>query len=70
MRRELMLDWLHEGMNLNQANNNLLNDIQHRLSLEDKTPEMYGFKSPPKLDSEFEREKFLYDPHLEAQLNT
>jgi Cdc6-like AAA superfamily ATPase len=67
MRRELMLDWLHEGMNLNQANNNLLKDIQHRLSLEDKTPEMYRFKSPPKLDSELEREKILYDPHSEAK---
>ena len=67
MRKELMLDWLNEGINLNQANNNLLKDIQHRLSLEDKTPEMYGFKSPPRQDTELEREKNLYDPFLEAQ---
>ena len=41
-----MLDWLIDGMNLIQANNELLTDIQRRLALDNKTPEMLGFKSP------------------------
>ena len=67
LRRELMLDWLIDGMNLLQANNELLKDIQRRLALEDKTPDMYGFKSPSGQNTEIERERILYDPHEEAQ---
>ena len=67
LRRELMLDWLTDGMNLGQANNELLKDIQRRLALEDKTPEMYGLKSPSQQNTEIERERLMYDPHTEAQ---
>lgn len=63
LRRELMLDWLLDGMNLIQANNELLKEIQRRLALDDKTPEMFGFKSP----TELQRELLQYDPHLELQ---
>ena len=67
LRRELMLDWLIDGMNLNQANNELLKEIQRRLALDDKTPEMFGFKSPTGVNTELEREQLQYDPHQELQ---
>ena len=56
LRRELMLDWLIDGMNLIQANNELLKEIQRRLALNDKTPEKFGFKSPTGVNTELQRE--------------
>lgn len=52
-------------MNLIQANNELLKEIQRRLALNDKTPEMFGFKSPTGVNTELQRELLQYDPHLE-----
>ena len=46
LRRELMYDWILNGLNLAQANNEFLKDLQRRLELDDKTPEMFGFKCP------------------------
>jgi hypothetical protein len=54
-------------MNLIQANNELLKEIQRRLALDDKTPEMFGFKSPTGVNTELQRELLQYDPHLELQ---
>ena len=54
-------------MNLIQANNELLKEIQRRLALNDKTPEMFGFKSSTGVNTELQRELLQYDPHLELQ---
>ena len=67
LRRELMLDWLESGMSTQAAHNELLKDIQRRLAKDDKTPEMYGLKSPEGNSTELERERLQYDPIVELQ---
>jgi hypothetical protein len=61
LHRELMLDWLIDGINFIQANNELFKEIQRRLTLDDKTPE------PTRVNTELQRELLQYDPHLELQ---
>jgi hypothetical protein len=67
LRRELMYDWILNGLNLAQANNEFLKDLQRRLELDDKTPEMFGFKCPDNMNTELAKELIRYDPVKEYE---
>ena len=59
----LLQDWLEfqeEPLNIAQANNQYLVELQRCLQKEDKNLEMYGFPLPLHKDTELERERLLY----------
>ena len=67
LKRELLFDWLDQGIPMRQAENRFLQELKYRLSLEDKTLDMYGFPSPKGNTTELERERLLYDSEEQLQ---
>ena len=62
------MEFIEEPMNLEQATNTFLIDLQNRLQHEDKNLEMYGFPLPLKRDTELEREKLKFSVHSQSAL--
>ena len=61
-------EFIEEPLNIEQANNKFLIDLQNRLQQEDKNLEMYGFPLPLQRDTELERERLKYAVHSQRAL--
>jgi tRNA A37 threonylcarbamoyladenosine biosynthesis protein TsaE len=71
MRHLLCQDWLEVAtprMNIDQANNSFLLDLQQRLKREDKSLIMYGFPQPLEQHTELERHRLMYNDDDQRQL--
>ena len=66
LKYRLLQDWLEfeeSPLNMSQAENKFLLELQQRLQREDKTLEMYGFPKPLDKETELERERLLHPIH-------